>query len=114
MCLIKKKKILQLIRSELEIIEASLKTCSDHLNDALDILPISDGKSEIEALGALATECKKLKEQVHVPECTVDDEQIINTFKHIESALERPKDLLLDHIKTLKVCYNKYCNLLFV
>lgn len=88
----------------MEIVEESIRTCSDSLNESLDILPISDGQNEIETMGSLATECKALKDKLHNTRSTVDNYDVSKTFKHLESALEKPKDTLLDYIKTLKVC----------
>lgn len=34
----------------------------------------------------------------------VDNGDILKIFKRLESLLEKPKDTVLDHIRTLKVC----------
>lgn len=88
----------------MEIIEESIRTCSDILNESLDILPISDGQCAIENVGSLSTECKALKDKLHKKRCTVDNGDVSKVFKRLETALEKPKDTLSDHIKTLKVC----------
>ncbi|XP_026810785.1 uncharacterized protein LOC113552228 [Rhopalosiphum maidis] len=91
-----------IIGYELEILEESIRTCSDSLNESLDILPISDGQNEIETMGSFTTECKALKDKLYKTRSTVDNREISKIFKHLETALEKPKDTLLDHIKTLK------------
>lgn len=91
----------------MEILEESIRTCSDSLNESLDILPISDGQNEIETMGSFTTECKALKDKLYKTRSTMDNRDISKIFKHLESVLEKPKDTLLDHIKTLKVCTNK-------
>jgi len=93
-----------MIRYELEIVEESIRLCSESLNESLDILPISDGQGEIENVGSLAMECKALKDKLHETRSTIDNCDVSKILKHLETALEKPKDTLLDHIKTLKVC----------
>lgn len=73
------------------------------MNDSLNILPISDGQNEIETIGILTTECKTLKEKLYDVGSTDDSSNSSRTFKHLEAALEKPKDTVLDHIRTLKV-----------
>jgi len=90
------------IQSELQFIEESIKNCSIHLNESLDVLPISDGQNEIEAVGAITAEYKVLKEKSYKNMSDFDNGDILKTFKCLESSLEKPKDTLLDHIRTLK------------
>lgn len=87
----------------MEIIEESLKTCSDHLNESLDILPISDGQSEIEAVGALTIKCKTLNEKLHKLKLSEGSGDISKILKRLEITLEKPKETVLDHTKILKV-----------
>lgn len=88
----------------MEIVEESLKNCSTQLNESLNILPIIDGQNEIVTLGKLTTECKTLKEKWHKLKPVTDDDEISKIFKRIETILEKPKDSLQDHMKTLQVC----------
>lgn len=83
--------------------EEYLKTCSNHLNDSLDTLPISDGQNEIESVGALTTECKTLKDKFKRSGLAIESEEFSKIFKHLDSVINKPKDTLLDHIKALKV-----------
>lgn len=85
-----------------------MKTCSARLNESLDVLPISDGQNEIEIVGAMTAECKALRKKLNkavfaTATTAADDDNILKLFNRLETALERPKDTLLDHIKTLKV-----------
>lgn len=89
-----------------------LKDCSKCLNESLDILPISDGQIEIETMGALTTKCKELKVKLKTEESTFSNDEIPIIFKNIENILEKPKDTLSDHIKTLKVCSEFFINVL--
>lgn len=86
------------------MVEETLKTCSRHLNESLDILPIADGQSEIETLGALTLECKALKEKLPKIKSTEDSGDTSKIVQHLNIALDKPKVTLLEHIKTLKVC----------
>lgn len=97
-----------MIQSNLNVAEDSLKTCSARLNESLDVLPISDGQNEIENVGALMAECKALREKLNTAvsataSTAAGDDNISKLFNRLETALEKPKDTLLDHIKTLKV-----------
>lgn len=87
----------------MEIVEEYLKTCSNHLNESLDILPISDGQSEIESLGIVTTECKTLKDKFNKSGLATESEEFSKIFKHLDSVINKPKDTLFDHIKALKV-----------
>lgn len=87
----------------MDIIEESLKTCSDHLNESLDILPISDGQSEIEDLGALTIKCKVLNEKLHKLKLFEGSGDTSKLLKRLETTLEKPKETVLDRTKTLKV-----------
>lgn len=85
--------------------EQSLKTCSGRLYESLDILPISDGQNEIETVGSLTTECKTLRELLDkiLPTTPATEAEISEIYSRLENTLEKPKDTLLDQIKTLKV-----------
>lgn len=89
------------------MVEESLKTCSLHLNESLDILPILNGQNEIKALGDLTTEWKLLKEKLPKIVSINESDNILKILKHLEISLEKPKVTLLDHIKILKVCTHK-------
>lgn len=93
----------------MEIVEQSLKTCSDRLYESLDILPISDGQNEIETIASLTTECKTLRELLNkiLSTAPATEAEISEIYSRLESTLEKPKDTLLDQIKTLKVCTRK-------
>lgn len=97
-----------MIRSNLNVAEDSMKTCSTRLNESLDILPISDGQNEIENVGTLMAECKASREKLNktvsaTATAAAGDDNISKLFNRLETALEKPKDTLLDNIKSLKV-----------
>lgn len=97
-----------MIRSNLNVAEDSLKTCSARLNESFDVLPISDGQNEIENVSALMAECKASREKLNKMVSTTataaaGDDNISKLFNRLETALEKPKDTLLDHTKSLKV-----------
>lgn len=90
-------------RYELKIIEENIRTCSDVLNESLDILPISDGQSEIEAVAVLTTEYKALKDTFNEAAPPAHTSDFSKILKHIGTTLDKPKDTILDQIKALKV-----------
>lgn len=87
----------------MEIIEEYLKTCSNHLNESLDILPISDGQSEIEAVGKLTADCNTLKDKFGKVELANDSGEFSKIFQRLETTIKKPKDTLSENIMALKV-----------
>lgn len=90
----------------MEALEESLKTCSGQLHGSLDILPISDGQNEIKTIGNLTEKFEALRESMDkiLPSTVITDAEILKIYSRLEGTLEKPKDTLLDQIKTLKVC----------
>lgn len=96
----------QILRSELELIEDTIKAILKQLNESLNILSISDRQSETEAINNLTIDYKTIKDKLHAVEFTINNDDILKISKHIGSTLEKPKDTITDHIKTLKVIIN--------
>lgn len=77
------------------------------MNKSLDILSISDEPNETKTISNLTMDYKIIKDKFDAVKFSLNDDEILKISKHIESALEKPKHTVSDHIKILKVC-NKY------